>query len=92
MRVLTAQLKCIPLAGPAHLCQPDHEEVLRLLVVELGQVAQEPCKASVVGARTYYPHGNDGVAGDGGIAVVGELAEHVEDGQLRVRRGEQGQG
>ena len=48
----------------AHLCQPHHEEVLRLLVVELGQVPQQPSQPGVVGPGPNHPHGEDGIPAD----------------------------
>ena len=45
----------------ADLGQPHHEQVRRLFVVELSQIAQHPCKPGVVGARTDQSHAEYGV-------------------------------
>ena len=75
----------------AHLRQSDHEEVRGLLVVELCEVAEHACQASVVGAAADQAHGKDGVTCHRGVTVMGELAQRVQDGQLWVGGGEQGQ-
>lgn len=61
-------------------------------MVELCQVSEHARQPGVVGATPHQPHGEDGVTSNGGVAIVGELAEGVQDGQLGVGGGEEGQG
>ena len=61
-------------------------------MVELGEVPQQPGQSSVVSATPNEAHAEDGIAGNGGVTVVGELAQRIEDGQLRVGGREEGEG
>lgn len=60
-------------------------------MVELRQVSEHSCEAGIVGAAAHHPHGKDGVTSHRGVAVVRELAQCVEDGELGVGGGEEGQ-
>ena len=53
-------------------------------MVELCQVPEHARQSGVVSPTAHQPHGKDSVAGHGGIAVVRELAQGIEDGELRV--------
>lgn len=61
-------------------------------MVELRQVSEHACQPGIVGPTSDQPHGEDGIAGHGGVTVVGELAEGVQDGQLWIGGGKERQG
>ena len=74
-----------------HLGQPHHEEVMRLLVVELCQVPQESCQPCIVCPRPDQPHAEYSIPCNSGVAVMGERAERIQDWELWVRGGEEAQ-
>eukprot|EP01136_Pigoraptor_vietnamica_P003671 Opistho-1_new@33196 len=63
----------------------NHEEVVRVLVVERGKLTKHRRNARVVRACTNDAEGEDRVVRHLGVGVVGELAERVEHSQLGVR-------
>ena len=58
-------------------------------MVELGQVPQKSCQPGIVCARPDKAHAEHCIPGDRGVAVVGELAECIQDWELWVGGGEE---
>ena len=61
-------------------------------MIELCQISEQTGQPGVIGATPDQAHAEDGVASHRGVTVVGELTEGVQDGELRVGRGEEGEG
>ena len=61
-------------------------------MVELCQISEQTGQPGVVRATADQAHAEDGIASDRGVAVVGELAEGVEDGELGIGCGEEREG
>ena len=76
----------------AYLCKADHKQILGLLVIKLGQVAEQSGKTGIVCPRTDQAHGKDGIPGDGRVCIVRELGECVQNAELGVGGRDEGQG
>ena len=61
-------------------------------MIELCQIPEQTGQPGIVCATPDQPHAEDGIASHRGVTVVGEFAEGVEDGELGIGRGEEGEG
>ena len=61
-------------------------------MIELCQISEQTGQPGVVCATPDQAHAEDGIASDRGVTVVGELAEGVEDRELGIGCGEEGEG
>ena len=61
-------------------------------MIELCQISEQTGQPGVVRATPHQAHAEDGISSHRWVAVVGELAEGVEDRELGVGRGEEGEG
>ena len=59
------------------------------LSTDATHLSQQSGQPGVVGSSPDETHGKDGVVSHLGVRVVRELAQHVEDVQLRVRDGDE---
>mmetsp|Transcript_2560 Transcript_2560/g.4642 ORF Transcript_2560/g.4642 Transcript_2560/m.4642 type:complete len:276 (-) Transcript_2560:391-1218(-) len=67
------------------LRDPNHEErVVRVLPVVGRKLTQKQSNARVVGARPHKPQSHDSTLSHLGIAIVRQLAQHVDDRRLWV--------
>ena len=61
-------------------------------MIELCQIPKQTGQSGVVRATAHQAHAEDGIASDCWVAVMGELAEGVEDRELGIGRGEEREG